>query len=97
MIARELNIDQSIVDAPPTDGLFDDMRTDEVQLGATYDEIEWAMNLHEKGEENQFEKFNERQKEVMKIYLKRHEANQHKLRPIPRCIIPKELREPMNL
>ena len=89
-IAKELDLDPSIIDAPPTDGLFGDMRTDEAQLGATYDEIEWAMKQHETKENPTM---NERQKQVMEIYLQRHRANQHKVREIPRCLIPKELKQ----
>lgn len=91
-IGRELQIDQMILDAKPTDGLFEDSRTDEDQLGATYDEIEWAMKLNEKGKEISMKNFTNREKQVMEIYLKRHKDNEHKLRPIPRCLIPKELR-----
>jgi len=87
-LARELNIDRSIIDAPPTDGLFGDMRTDEAQIGATYDELEWAM----KQQENDKIQMNERQKKVLDIYLQRHKANKHKMKEIPICIIPKELK-----
>jgi NAD+ synthase len=90
-IARELNLDRSIIDAAPTDGLFGDMRTDEAQIGATYDELEWAMQQQEN--KNQTEQMNERQKKVMEIYLQRHQANQHKMKKIPVCIIPKELKQ----
>ena len=92
-IARELDIDRSIIDAAPTDGLFGDMRTDEVQLGATYDELEWAMKQQEEGNESHTEQVNERQRKVMKIYFQRHQANQHKMKKIPVCIIPKELKQ----
>ena len=92
-IARELGIDRSIIDAAPTDGLFGDMRTDEAQIGATYDELEWAMKQQEKGKESDQEQMNERQAKVMKIYLQRHQANKHKMEEIPICIIPKELKQ----
>ncbi len=92
-LARELNIDRSIIEAAPTDGLFGDMRTDEAQIGATYDELEWAMKQQEKGNENKKEQMNERQKKVMNIYLQRHQASQHKMKKIPVCIIPKELKQ----
>jgi len=88
-LAHELDIDQSIVNAAPTDGLFGDMRTDEAQIGATYDELEWAMKQQEKSKEE----MNERQTKVMNIYFQRHQANQHKIKPIPICIIPKELKQ----
>jgi hypothetical protein len=51
------------------------------------------MKQQEKGNENQTDQMNERQKKVMKIYLQRHQANQHKMKKIPTCIIPKELRQ----
>lgn len=69
------------------------MRTDEAQIGATYDELEWAMKQQEKGKEKNFEQINEKQKKVMKIYLQKHQANQHKMKPIPICTIPKELKQ----
>jgi NAD+ synthase len=87
-LARELDIDKSIINAAPTDGLFGDMRTDEAQIGATYDELEWVMKQQEKGKEQ----MNERQTKVMNIYLQRHQVNQHKMKPIPVCIIPKEFK-----
>ncbi|CAF0766003.1 unnamed protein product [Rotaria sp. Silwood1] len=90
-LARELGIDQSIINAQPTDGLYGDMRTDEAQIGATYDELEWAMKQHEK--ESNEEEMTERQKKVMNIYLQRHQANIHKIKKIPICIIPKEFKQ----
>ena len=44
-IARYLGVDEEIQKAPPTDGLWGDDRTDEDQLGASYDELEWAMKI----------------------------------------------------
>lgn len=89
-IARELNICEEIVEAPPTDGLFGDSRSDEEQIGATYDELEWAMINDEKGmtEDN----FSGREKEVFRIYESRHRANKHKMVPIPVCEIPVHLK-----
>ena len=46
-LAKELNIIQSIQAAKPTDGLWDDDRSDEDQIGATYPELEWAMTSKE--------------------------------------------------
>lgn len=87
-LAEQLGIIQSIQNAAPTDGLWGDDRTDEDQLGATYPELEWAMEAYEKGSpKNQF---SERQKIVFDIYLKHHQGNQHKMLPIPVCKIPKE-------
>jgi len=80
-----LKIPNSILTAAPTDGLFGDDRSDEDQLGASYDELEWAMCFSE-GEipENEL---SDRQKEVLKIYKKLNKNNQHKMNPIPVCTI----------
>lgn len=87
-LGRYLNVPQSILQAPPTDGLFGDDRTDEDQLGATYDELEWAMNAAENG--NTEEDFDGRKREVFAIYLRLNTANQHKMRPIPVCYIKRD-------
>jgi NAD+ synthase len=85
-----LKIPSSIQIAAPTDGLFGDSRTDEEQLGASYDELEWAMEQSEKNStEAQFEG---REKEVFLRYQKLNKANQHKMNPIPVCHIPHEYR-----
>jgi len=80
-----LKIPDSILTAAPTDGLFGDSRTDEDQLGASYDELEWAMLLTD--EELSTSTFSEREKEVIKIYKKLNSNNKHKMTPIPVCII----------
>lgn len=85
-IAHELNICEEIVEAPPTDGLFGDSRSDEEQIGATYDELEWAMINAEKGKTE--DDFSGREKEVFRLYKSRHRANKHKMVPIPVCEIP---------
>ena len=80
-----LKIPNSILTAAPTDGLFGDDRTDEDQLGASYDELEWAMDANDsKTDPNTF---SERQKIVYEIYKKLNKNNQHKMNPIPVCII----------
>lgn len=85
-LAKHLNILDSILDAKPTDGLWGDDRSDEDQLGATYPELEWAMeNVEMKDQSN----FSERQLEVLSIYNKLNKANKHKMVPIPVCEIPK--------
>lgn len=89
-LAAELGIVTSIQKAAPTDGLFADGRSDEDQIGATYNELEWIMNfIAAKGDPLTL---SNRQKEVMTIYQQRHAANRHKIDPIPVCIIPKELK-----
>lgn len=80
-----LKVPQSIINAPPTDGLFGDDRTDEEQLGASYDELEWAMLAAENGHnESDFEG---REKVAFSIYKRLNTANQHKMNPIPVCMI----------
>ena len=86
-LARELNIVQSIRDAKPTDGLWADGRSDEDQIGASYEELEWAMDFS--GNEVSL---NEREQEVLAIYRRLNRINQHKMRPIPVCLIPQELK-----
>jgi NAD+ synthase len=76
-VGRELGIIDSIMKAPPTDGLFGDSRTDEEQLGATYDELEWAMNYQENTN------LSDRELEVLKIYRNLNKKNKHKMNPIP--------------
>jgi NAD+ synthase len=89
-IGSELGVSQEIIDASPTDGLWDDNRTDEMQIGATYPELEWAMQFEaEAVDEGQL---NPRQKEVLSIYRRFHKINQHKMDPIPVCRIPEAMR-----
>jgi NAD+ synthase len=87
-LAKELNIINSIITADPTDGLWDEEgRNDENQIGATYPELEWAMEyINSKSVET----ITERQVEVLSIYKKLHNQNRHKMIPIPVCEIPKE-------
>ena len=84
-MARKLNVIQEILIAEPTDGLWADGRSDEDQIGATYPELEWAMDYLKSDKQEQL---SERQKEVIEIYLKFHSANQHKMLPIPVCTFP---------
>lgn len=93
-LGKHLNVNNDILTARPTDGLWDDGRTDEDQIGATYDELEWAMLLQEKEGDfpaSQYFKSN-RDHEVWKIYLRMHKANLHKMRPIPICELPTHLK-----
>jgi len=89
-IGKELGISEAILSAPPTDGLWIDNRTDETQIGATYVELEWAMlfDAASRDEDN----LNTRQKEVLAIYRRLHQANKHKMIPIPVFNIPDSLR-----
>ncbi|MEZ4874087.1 MAG: NAD(+) synthase [Flavobacteriaceae bacterium] len=89
-VARHLGINQEIIDAAPTDGLWGDDRTDEDQIGASYDELEWAMNMND-AHKNPTD-FIGRQKQVFELFLRLNKANQHKMNPIPVCEIPKSIR-----
>ena len=87
-VSREVRVIDEIVNAKPTDGLWEDGRTDEDQIGASYPELEWAMDFS--GDENAL---SERQTEVLSIYRKLNAANRHKMEPIPVCVIPQELKD----
>jgi NAD+ synthase len=89
-IARFLGVNQEIIDAAPTDGLWGDDRTDEDQIGASYDELEWAMKMKDEG--MKIDDFSGREKVVFSIYLRLNSANQHKMQPIPVCEIPQLLK-----
>lgn len=90
MLAKELGVVNSIQVAKPTDGLFHDNRSDEDQIGASYDELEWAMKFIDNPHD--FSLLSDRQKIVLDIYTRMNKANQHKMLPIPICIIPNELK-----
>ncbi len=79
-IGNELGIIEEILDAAPTDGLWDDGRTDEEQMGASYEELEWAMKELESPSDSEL---SEREREVMSLYVGLHESNSHKMVPIP--------------
>ena len=73
-LGKELGILKEIIDAPPTDGLWDDGRTDEGQLGFSYNELEDAMNNPDSPHKAKYEKI--------------RNQNLHKMEPIPVCKIP---------
>ena len=73
-LGKELGILKEIIDAPPTDGLWDDGRTDEGQLGFNYSELEDAMSNPNSPHRDQYEKI--------------RNQNLHKMEPIPVCKIP---------
>ena len=86
-LGKALQVRDSILKAPPTDGLWGDNRSDEDQIGASYPELEWAMAFS--GDEDALD---ERQREVLAIYHRHHAANRHKMDPTPVCKIPDHLR-----
>ena len=73
-LGKELGILNEIIDAPPTDGLWDDGRTDEGQLGFKYKELEDAMKNPNSPHRQEYEKI--------------RKQNLHKMEPIPVCKIP---------
>ena len=74
-LSQSLGIDQRIIEAPPRDGLWDDDRTDETQLGLSYDELEDAMMNAESGNRQKYDSI--------------RKNNLHKMLPIPVCKIPR--------
>ena len=73
-LGKELGILKEIIDAPPTDGLWDDGRTDEGQLGFKYEDLEDAMKNLKSPHRKEYEKI--------------RKQNLHKMEPIPVCKIP---------
>ncbi|MDD4819612.1 MAG: NAD(+) synthase [Flavobacteriales bacterium] len=90
-LAAYLGVCESILKAEPSDGLFDTDQSDAMQIGATYPELEWAMEMVEKGMKSS--DFTGRDAQVIDIYTSRHAANMHKMRPIPVCKLPLSLHE----
>ena len=86
-LGRARGVNEAILTAAPTDGLWGDDRTDEDQIGASYPELEWAMRFD--GDESGLDN---RQTEVLAIYRRLNAANKHKMEPIPVCMIPDALR-----
>ena len=73
-LGKELNILKEIIEADPTDGLWDDGRTDEGQLGFKYEDLEEAMKNPNSPHRKEYEKI--------------RKQNLHKMEPIPVCKIP---------
>ena len=87
-LGKFLGVNEHILTAPPTDGLWGDDRTDEDQIGATYPELEWAMKV---GDALPVDA-TARQQEVFAIYQRLNKANRHKMEPIPVCTIPEHVK-----
>ena len=77
-LGRYLGIPQDIINATPTDGLWDDDRNDEEQIGATYEELEWVM---EYGVNKQV--YTDKEFNILEIYQNFNNRNNHKMVPIP--------------
>ena len=85
-MGRELGLEQEIIDAEPTDGLWDDGRTDEGQLGMTYPELEHAMAL-DQADNCIYDPLTltKAEKTQLKKYREIRARNMHKMNPIPVC------------
>ncbi|WP_185869100.1 NAD(+) synthase [Blattabacterium cuenoti] len=83
-LAKELNIVDEIQKAKPTDGLWEDERSDENQLGVSYEELEWAMKITKKKDCN----FSKEKYKIFKRYQILNQKNKHKMILIPVCKIP---------
>ena len=90
-LGRHLGVDPRIIAAAPTDGLWEDSRTDESQVGASYEDLEWVMDseifIHEKNPESatmwRGVPLTDQQKSAIKQYGKFHRQNKHKMISIP--------------
>jgi NAD+ synthase len=80
-LAKKLGISDAILNAKPTDGLWDEDKSDEDQLGATYEELEYAMSYLESPDNNII--LSERQNRVIEIYQSFNTRNKHKMIGIP--------------
>jgi NAD+ synthase len=80
-LGRSLGVCKEIIEAKPTDGLWEDDRTDESQIGASYEELEWAMWAIDN--DKCFKEMTERQIKVIEIYRDYNTRNNHKMIPIP--------------
>ena len=81
-LGRLLGVPQDIIDAEPTDGLWDDNRVDETQIGTSYDNLEWVMEYGLKKWEDGLELTGKEQM-VISNYLDFHTKNKHKMVSIP--------------
>ena len=77
-LGRHLGINKEIIDSVPTDGLWDDDRNDEQQIGATYEELEWAMEYGVDKETTTMKEF-----EIIQRFQSFNKKNKHKMVPIP--------------
>jgi len=90
LIGNFLEVPESIMKAAPSDGLFGDARSDEDQIGASYPELEWAMQMLDGGKNSN--DFEGRQREVFEIFMRYNTSNKHKMIAIPICEIPKNMK-----
>ncbi len=89
-LARSLNLVESVQNAIPADGLWDESRTDEQQIGASYPELE---KIQKEWGTKTADDYTGRDREVFEIFRRMNKAAQHKIQPIPVCPIPAEWRD----
>ena len=92
-MGRELGLPQEIIDAPPTDGLWTDDRTDEDQLGMSYPDLERAMTNDRLDRECVYNtlpiQMSKEERAQLKTYRAIRTRNLHKMEPIPVCRVDK--------
>ena len=95
-MGQELGLLEAIIDAPPTDGLWADGRNDEDQLGMSYPDLERMMSLdllkRAKGVDSDMPgsaKLSADDRKKLKRYQELRARNQHKMTPIPVCMMPR--------
>ena len=81
-LGKLLGIPQDIINAEPTDGLWEDNRIDETQIGSTYDELEWAMEYGMDKWSEQLE-LTEKERTILTTYANFNTKNKHKMVSIP--------------
>jgi NAD+ synthase len=95
-LGKYLGVPDPIIKAVPTDGLWGDSRSDEDQIGATYDQLEWSMNyclannISDINKIDQQSELSNEEKELLKLYLKKHLSTKHKLELPPVCYLDKD-------
>lgn len=77
-LSKEMGIIKEIIEANPTDGLWDDNRTDEQQMGASYEDLEWAMSF-----KGRVSELSEDRRKILSIYKRLNKVNRHKMKKIP--------------
>jgi NAD+ synthase len=81
-LGKELGVSQAIIDAKPTDGLWDDGRVDEDQLqGMSYSDLERCMYIQEQGID--IDTLSNHEQDQVSKYIEIRERNLHKMQPIP--------------
>jgi NAD+ synthase len=92
-LARHMGVKEELINAIPSDGLYEQELSDEQNIGATYDELEFAMKYIESNPRHfsyspeDLNLLSKRQQEVLSIYKSRHFANQHKMQMPPICSV----------